>query len=811
MTAQDTSGSDHAFCCQGCKRVWTVAAENGFDSLLAGPVTTRNRAHDASERKAAAAAAAGARREVLRVEGMWCASCSLIIEEVLLAFDGVLDVEVSYASSLARVTFDAGTTSIDEIVDGIGVLGYRASRSRDVALGDDQRDVQDLFLRFFVGAVVSMWVMWPTLFMLYPAYASGTFGTQRGVELFVGALSLTVLLYPGWPFLRGAIQAARVRRVTMDTLVAVGTWTAWNYSLWAALSGSGGVYFESAAMITTIVLLGRWLEALGRRGAGEALAGLRANAPTEVLRIRAGGSLGDAERVALIDVGPDSLIVVRAGERVPVDGVIESGRSTLDVARLTGEPMPAERSEGDEVFAGAINVTDTLVVRVTRSGGDTLLGRIDALVEDAAFAKSNAQRLADAAAAVFVPIVFAVAAATAIITAVTGPGWEAGIERGIAVLVVSCPCALGLATPLVVANAMGLGARRGLLIRGGAVLERAGDVAVLALDKTGTLTEGSPSVAGFVPAPLTRADQSELLALAAAVEVANPHPAAAAIVTAAHEDARRGVGASVSHAERIVSRPGLGVEGTVDGRRIVVGSAQLITLEGIDLPAPLVSEARAAGDRGDSVVWVASGGRLLGGVVLADRIRVEAHDTLASIRARVPRIALVSGDARATCEAVALSLPIDEVYADVLPNEKEQVVREQREQYGPVAFVGDGINDTPALAAADLAVAIGDGSDVALAASDVVMLGRPGDSSSSNAFGNGRTTGSALGELPTLLALARRGRRVIRQNMAWAFSYNVVAIPLAVAGLLSPIAAAAAMAFSSLAVVANSLRVRRVR
>jgi heavy metal translocating P-type ATPase len=596
----------------------------------------------------------------------------------------------------------------------------------------------------------------------------------------------------------------------MDTLVVVGTWTAWLYSLWVALAGQGGTYFESAAMITVIVLLGRLIEATGRRSAAAALAGLEAGSQSEAWRLPSeDAGFDDAERVAADSLAPGDTIAVRAGERIPADGVILRGASAIDQSRLTGEAVPAERGPGGEAFAGTINLTGLLVVAVSRAGSDTLAGRISAIVEDAAFAKAHTQRLADAVAGVFVPVVFAIAAATLLITGVAGPGWDVAVSRAVTVLVVACPCALGLATPLAVANAVAAANRRGIVVRGGVVLERAGEIAVVALDKTGTLTYGRLSVAATVPASLPPGGAARMLGLAAALEAGNPHPAARAIAEAAEGSHA----ASDTAASRAVPRPGLGIEGTVDGVRVLVGSERLLRAESLEIPPPVAEEARIYAERGQTVVWVAEGERVLGGLALSDAARPEAADAIAAIRARGVRTVMVSGDAQANSAAVGAELGIDEVRAEVLPNDKEQAVRELAQQYGPVAFVGDGLNDAPALAAADLAVAMGGGSDVALDASDIVLLGQavagPGATGGTGEAADASTR--PLAALPYLLALAKGSRRIIGQNLAWAFTYNIVAIPLAVAGLLSPVAAAAAMALSSLAVVANSLRVRALR
>jgi len=785
------------FCCEGCRRVYATAEDAGIAELLAPPEarSTRSRVREgagAGARKAAAAAAAGARRETLRIDGMWCASCGLVLEDALMALPGVLDAEASYSASLLRVTWDPAVSSLDGLLERIKLLGYGATPAREVAHA--RADTEELFLRAFVSAVVGMWVMWPTYFVLWPAFARGEFASVRAYEAFTGALALVVLAYGGWPFLAGAWRAVRVRRATMDTLVVLGTWTAWCYSAWASVTSSGPTYFESAAMIVTIVLVGRWLEAVGTRDATTSLARLAESA--EECAWLAPADDGEARRVPLSEIETGATVLVRAGERVPVDGVVLAGESELDRSRLTGEPLPATVRADDEVWAGTVNLTGLLTVRVERLGSMTLAGRLAALAEDAAFAKSHAQRVADAIAAVFVPVVIAIAGATVLIGLATGVPLASAVGRAVAVLVVSCPCALALATPLAVANAVGAGARHGILLRGGPALERAQHITTVAFDKTGTLTAGVLSLSGALPADMSEPDTARVIALAAALEGGDPHPVATAILEAASRflapelDGAFDVPTSATAVKR---HPGAGISGDIGDLRVLAGSERLLAEEGVPIPDPLAHAADAARTQGELVIWITADGELLGGLRFADTIRPEAAEAIAALHAAGVRTAVVSGDALATCGAVAGALGIDEVHAEVLPHEKDRVVRDLAEERGgALAFVGDGINDAAALGAADIAVAMAGGADVAVLSADVVLT----------------RDGSPLSAMPALMTLASATRRVIAQNLAWAFTYNAVAIPLAVAGRLSPVVAAAAMAASSLAVVANSWRLR---
>lgn len=785
LLGKSIHAGDRRFCCEGCHRVWQVAQGAGIDALLDTPEARRLRSKSSSERKLLAAKAAGARRETLRVEGMWCTSCGLVLEDALMDLPGVLDAEVSYAGSMARVTWDPDTLRAEQISSRISMLGYSAHPAREILA--PRSDVEDVFLRFFVSVAVGMWVMWPTLFVLYPEYAHGVFGTQSAIEGFSASLTLVVLLFGGWPFIRGAWFAAKARRATMDTLVALGTWSAWLYSVYAWRTGTGPTYFESATMITAIVLLGRWLEALGSRSATASLSQLVEGAVDEAWHVPEGAAAAQAVRVPLDEIVSGSIVVVRAGERVPADGSILEGVSDIDHSRLTGEPIPTTHAPGDEVWAGTMNLSGLLVVRVSRTGAETLAGRLSALVEDAVFAKSAAQRVADAVSRVFVPVVMGIAVGAAFVTVATGLGLSVAVSRSVAVLVVACPCALGLATPLATANAISAGTRNGLLVRGGPTLENSGKITVVAFDKTGTLTVGAPVLAGAIGIDGSAIDPAELLEIVAPLEVGDPHPVARAVLTAI--DSFESVAAS-----DVQRMPGLGVTGLLaHGVRAFAGSEALMSQYDLALPLQAKLIAEEARGTGELVIWVAAEDRIIGGLRFADRIRDDASATIEWLHAMGIKTAIVSGDAIPTCEAVAAVLGIDLVFGGILPHQKDDVIRTLAGS-DTVAFVGDGVNDAAAMAAADLAIAVDGGSDVTVWAADVVLLD-----------GNR----SPLAAIPSLVMISEATRRTIRQNLAWAFSYNLLTVPLAVSGLLSPIAAAAAMALSSLAVVANSSRLSR--
>ena len=606
-----------------------------------------------------------------------------------------------------------------------------------------------------------------------------------------------IQFWAGGRFYRAAWRAARHGTTNMDTLVAVGTTAAWAYSVLVTIRPdlvvSAGIepvtYFDSSTIIIGLVLLGRWLEARAKGRTAGAIHRLVGLSPTTARVVRDGTD----HEIPLEAVAVGDLLRVRPGDRIPVDGVVVEGGSAVDASMLTGEPIPVAVGPGDEVIGATQNTTGTFVMRATRVGRDTALARIVDLVQRAQGSKAPIQRLADRVAEVFVPLVLVVAAFTFVIWFVAGPEprLTLALTSFIAVLVIACPCAMGLATPTAIMVGTGRGAEAGILIRGGEALEIAQRVDTVVLDKTGTLTAGRPSVGGIVTAP--GVTTAELLDLAGSVEKGSEHPVGAAILARAREDE---LGFRQVDGFRAIG--GLGVEATVDGTRILVGTGRLLLDHGIDL-GPLASEAERVAAQGMTPAWVADGDRLLGFVPVTDAIKPGARDAVAELQRQGLDVWLVTGDDARTARAVAerVGIPADRVLAEVLPADKAAAVSRLQGEGRVVAMVGDGINDAPAIAQADLGVAIGTGADIAIEASDVTLVG-----------GDPRAVADAL-------ALSRATMSVIRQNLFWAFAYNVVLIPVAMGVLyptfgitLSPALAAAAMALSSVSVVANSLRLR---
>jgi Cu+-exporting ATPase len=578
-----------------------------------------------------------------------------------------------------------------------------------------------------------------------------------GWEWVAFALATPVVLWAGLPFHRGALAAARHRTATMDTLVSLGTLAAWSWSVVALLADAGDVYFEVAAVITTLVLLGRTLERGARRRSGDALRALLELGAKEAEVVHEGAVLS----VPVDDVRVGDRLLVRPGAKVPADGLVVEGTSAVDASMLTGEPVPVDVGPGDEVAGGTVNTWGRLVVEATRVGSDTALAQIARLVEQAQSGKAPVQRLADRISAVFVPAVLVLSLATlAGWLLATGDAADA-FTAAVAVLIIACPCALGLATPTALLVGTGRGAQLGILVKGPEVLERTRTVTTIVLDKTGTVTEGRLRLAGI--APENGASRAEILRLAGALEAASEHPVGRAVAAAALEEL-----GPLPTVERFVAEPGRGVRGRVDGHEVEVG-------------------------RDGGAIAVRRDGALLEHLQVADAVRPTSRRAVAELRALGLEPVLLTGDDERTARSVAAEVGIERVAAGVLPAGKAEEVRRLQADGETVAMVGDGVNDAPALAQADLGIAVGSGADVALEASDLTLL-----------------SGDLLAAVDAI-RLSRRTLATIRGNLFWAFAYNVAAIPLAVAGVLNPMIAAGAMAFSSLFVVLNALRLRRFR
>lgn len=731
----------------------------------------------------------------LSVGGMSCAACAARVERRLNKIGGVT-AAVNYATGTATVDADPVVTP-DRLRDEIVAAGYSAEptppeRPAFADSGDEDTEVADLRRRLFV-ALLAFFPL-ADLSVMFAFIPSARF---TGWQLLLTVLALPVVLWAAAPFHRRALANARHRAASMDTLVSVGVLTATLWSLhtmylspartetpdgvWAAIWSSDSIYLEVAAGITTFVLAGRYFEAKAKRAAGGALRALAALAAHEVTVLTRDGH---EITVPVAELGTGQRFIVRPGETVAADGTVVGGATSLDAGAMTGESIPVEIAAGDRVTGGTVSLTGRIVVEATAVGPDTALSAMIRLVDEAQQGKARMQRVADKVSAVFVPCVFATAAATFAVWLLLGHGAGTAGAAAIAVLVVACPCALGLAIPTALMVASGRGARAGIFIKGHRALEATRDVDVVVFDKTGTVTNGSMRVVGVTAEGIGAA---EALRLAGAVEAASEHAVAAAVTQAAR---RAG---ELPAAETFEALPGLGARGRVEGRDILVGRARLMAESGCAPPASLAADLDRHNRAGRTAVFVAVDETVVAVIAVADTVKESAAAAVARLHRLGLRTVMLTGDNAFAAQSVATEVGVGAVFGELLPQDKVARIAQLRAAGHRVAMVGDGINDGAALATADLGLAIGTGTDVALAAADVILV-RPD-----------------LHTVPDAIELAHATLRTIRVNLLWAFGYNVVAIPVAALGWLNPLIAGAAMAFSSFFVVTNSLRLRRDR
>jgi P-type Cu+ transporter len=761
-------------------------------------------------------------REIeLSIGGMTCAACAARVEKKLGAIPGAM-ASVNFVTELATVAAPASVPA-EQLIEAVEQAGYTAQLSRpatpaapataalpgasgpgesghraadgapeETVAGADASRVAYLRRRLIVALV--FFVPLSDLSVATSLFPSFRFPGWQWVLI---ALAVPVAGWAAWPFHAAALRHARHGSTSMDTLVSLGIAAACGWSVYAMFvldrgqarvsplhllvyASGGGIYLEVAASVTTFLLAGRWYEARARRDAGDAMRELAAAAARDACVL---GADGTTRRVPASRLQPDDRILVRPGEVIAADGVVEFGESAVDTSMMTGESVPADVGEGQTVTAGTVAVSGRLVVRATRTGDDTQLAHLVALVGQAQADKSAVQRLADRICGWFVPAVLAAAALTLAGWLAAGSPAERAVSAALAVLIIACPCALGLATPAALVVACGRGAKLGIFIKGYPALEASRSVDTVLLDKTGTLTTGLMAVVEAVPGPGTGRD--DLLRRAGAVEDASGHPVATAVSSFARAET-----GPLPQAERFLALSGLGACGVVDGSEVIVGRDKLLAERGLAVPDSLAAECSRWEQAGRTVVLAGWDGQARGAFAVADTVKPSARAAVAGLRRLGLRTVLLTGDSETVGRAVAAEAGIDEVIAGALPGDKAAVVAGLQAQGRRVAMAGDGANDGPALAAADLGLALGSGTDVAISAADLILLR------------------DDLAVIPEAISLARATLRVIRRNLAWAFGYNIAAIPVAAAGFLNPLIAGAAMAVSSVFVVASSVRLR---
>ncbi|BBX30295.1 heavy metal translocating P-type ATPase [Mycolicibacterium alvei] len=729
-----------------------------------------------------------AQRIALDVTGMSCGACAARVENKLNKVDGVR-ASVNFATRVATVeaTADIGVEQLCAVIERAGYQAAPRVERSTMDVDPDADHARSLLRRLAVAAV--LFIPLADLSVMFAVVPDTRF---TGWQWVLTALAAPIVTWAAWPFHRSALRNARHGTSTMETLISIGVTAATVWSMytiffdhqtyhaagvWQALLGSDAIYLEVAAGVTVFVLAGRYFEARARSRAGGALRALAALGAKSVTVLLADGG----ELVLPADeLKEGQRFVVRPGEAIAADGLVVSGAAAVDVSAMTGESKPVQTQEGSSVVGGTVVLDGRLIVEAAAVGPDTRFAGMVRLVEQAQAQKADAQRLADRIAAVFVPCVLVIAAVTAMGWLLVDGDVNRAVSAALAVLVIACPCALGLATPTAMMVASGRGAQLGIFLKGHRALEAIRAVDTVVFDKTGTLTTGQPQVITVVAAQGWSED--EVLALAAAVESASEHPVAHAIVTACAER-------DVAAVEDFHAFAGHGVAGSVDGVTIVVGRPAWVTRDRV-VPANLAAARRVGESQGQTVVFVASGDTVCGAVCVADAVKDSAAGAISQLHAEGMKTMLLTGDNAATAAAIGAAVGIDDVVAEVLPEDKVGVIEKLRDQGRVVAMVGDGINDGPALACADLGLAIGRGTDVAIGAADIILVR------------------DNLDSVPQALGLARATMRTIRVNMIWAFGYNIAAIPIAAAGLLNPLIAGAAMAVSSFLVVSNSLRLR---
>ncbi len=826
---QRVHDQERFFCCLGCMNVYLILSESClsgqdfretelFKRSLELGLISRGGESRRGERPPVAQVQvhsdASVQELLLQVQGMWCTSCAWLIEYALRKMPGVVDVEASFASDLVKVKYQPQFVPPDRVIKRIESLGYKAQEFR-AGMEADDAESRALLLRLGISAFLWMNVMYLSMTLYVSFFERISDSIRQYVPFIIWALATPVVFYCGYPILHRAWRGLVNGVIRMESLLSLGILTAYFFSIVQAFRGDRHIYFDTACVIVTLVLAGKLIERNAKGRASRWITLLHRMMPNKA-RLFVGGQ----EHFASIEaLEPGQVVVVKAGERIPVDGTVVTGESHADESLLTGESSPVVKRPGDATAAGSVNLDGVLHIRALRTASDSTLAGVVAMVEHALSTRSPIERIVDRVSRVFVPGVVVVALLTfASLWFWGGLNLGSSLMRAISVLVIACPCALGMATPLAITAAMGSASRQGILFRDGGVLETLRKVDAVVLDKTGTITEGNFSVLDFEvctrevctqqePAAVMMAAgkasldtnsnsrttsrqelaefqfRREALSLAASVEQYSEHPLGKALVALASAE-----GARLKAASSIEVLKGQGITGSVDGKHLVIGNRKLLEDQGVSLDSYFEEQAQQWESQGKTVAFLGWNHELRGMAAFGDRIRTDAIDLVANLKRKGIVVYVVSGDSQATTRSVALHVGTDNYQSEVLPEQKADFVKKLRTSGAVVAMVGDGINDAPALAQADLGVAMGSGTDIAMKAAAVVLMK------------------SSLRQIPEIFNLSATTIRVIKQNLFWAFFYNTLGISLAIAGVLNPILAAAAMLMSSVSVIANSLR-----
>ncbi|MBI5098326.1 MAG: heavy metal translocating P-type ATPase metal-binding domain-containing protein [Nitrospirae bacterium] len=787
----EVKGQRKVFCCNGCKGIYRLINDEGLGefykkraSWVPGPA--EDKPVDTAAFNEHIMQTGNELETDIILDGIRCASCVWLNEKILYRTIGVTYANVNYATHKAKIRWNPQETGIDNILARIKSIGYTPKPFTSKAYEKEMENrKRDLLIRFGTASFFSMQLMLYAV-ALYAGYFQGIDEETKNIfHLISLVLTTPVVFYSGWPFINGAVRGLRNLHFNMDLLIMTGSGSAYLYSIYEMFSG-GKVYFDTAAMIITLILLGRYIEAGAKGRASQAITRLLSLSPKEARRIVGAIHelpLRSSESIPISSIKAGDMIEVIPGEKIPLDGVVMEGSSEVDESMLTGESKPVSKSAGSDVFCGTQNLYGNFIFKVNKTAGDTVLSQIIKTVEEAQARRAPVQTTADRVVGIFVPAILLLSFATWMYWIFHGSFTTDAVMNAVSVLVIACPCALGLATPLAILVGTTKGASKGILIKGGDVIEKSKNIGIIVLDKTGTLTEGRPVLSSFKGIGMS---DTEALRLASSLERLSEHSIGKALVSASKA-------LELNDVTDFKAYPGRGLKGVINGKPVLIGNREFMESNGIDAASDrnLLSEIESSELSGATVVYLSYEGNLAGTFSVSDTVRNEAADVVKMLKHKGLDVAMITGDNIKTAAAVAREAGIDTVKAQMSPVEKAEEIKRMQECGRRVIMVGDGINDAPALVQADVGIAMGRATDIALESSDMVLMRND------------------LRLLPYAVNLSKKTFSVIRQNIFWAFFYNAVAIPLAVVGILHPIVAAGAMALSSLSVVGNSLRLQR--